>query len=88
MLLIDSSASLEAVLVIAKVNEPAKGDKGEVARIQRRLAEAYEKKGVMDKADKLKTEAEQMRKEIQGARYYELPDTDLSYAMMAWKGRW
>lgn len=79
---------LQKVLVITKINQSSKGDSGEVARIQRKLAEALELKGDSIEALKLKTETEEMRREIQGQRYYELPDNDLSYAMMNFHAFW
>lgn len=88
ILTILASEELNAILVIAKLNEPAKGDKGEVARMQRKLAEAYELKGEHDTANALKTEAEAWRKEIQGDRFNLLPDTDLSYSMMNFHAFW
>ncbi|KAM5367170.1 hypothetical protein ACJZ2D_010160 [Fusarium nematophilum] len=78
------SSMLQDVLRVAEQLEHAKGDKGEVARVQRKLAEAYQLKGETAEAEILKDEAEQMRREIQGDRFSELPDCDLSYAMMSY----
>lgn len=82
------SSILQEVLIVTKLNQPSKGDNGEVARAQRKLAEAYELKGVLHEATRLRTEAEAMRKEIQGPRFEELPDCDLSYAMMSFHACW
>jgi hypothetical protein len=82
------STTLQRVLIIAELNEPSKGDKGETARIMRKLAEAHELNGDITKATNLKTRAEAMRKEIQGDRFDLLPDTDLSYAMMNFHAFW
>lgn len=79
---------LQTLLVIAKLNEESKGDKGEIARVSRKLAEAFEVKGELETAQDLKESAESMRKEIQGDRFAELPDTDLSYAMMSFHAFW
>jgi len=79
---------LRKVLIVAKLNQTFKGDKGEVARVQRKLAEALELKGEFDEALRQKLDAETMRKEIQGGRYHELPDNDLSYAMMSFHAYW
>ena len=79
---------LQQVLLIAKLIQPSKGDPGEVARVQRKLAEVYEQKGALDEATRLKNEAEAMRKEVQGERFAELPDCDLSYAMMSFHAFW
>ncbi|KAJ4253831.1 hypothetical protein NW762_010226 [Fusarium torreyae] len=79
---------LEEVLIIAKLLQPSKGDSGEVARVQRKLAEAYQQKGDIAKAEKFKFDAERMRREVQGDRFPELPDCDLSYAMMSFHAFW
>ncbi|KXG48434.1 Tetratricopeptide-like helical [Penicillium griseofulvum] len=79
---------LQKVLVITKLKQPSKGDNGEVARVQRKLAEALELKGDLLEATRLKVEAEAMRREIQGQRFHELPDSDLSYAMMNFHAFW
>ncbi|KAL8902975.1 MAG: hypothetical protein Q9207_004248 [Kuettlingeria erythrocarpa] len=73
-------ANLQRLLVVAQLNEESKGDKGETARVTRKLAEAYELNGEIEKAKELKDSAESMRREIQGDRYPELPDDDLSLA--------
>jgi hypothetical protein len=82
------STTLQRVLIIAELNEPSKGDKGETARIMRKLAEAHELNGDITEATNLKTRAEAMRKEIQGDRFDLLPDTDLSYAMLNFHAFW
>lgn len=80
--------ALQKILIISQLNERSKGDKGETARITRKLAEAYQLKGETEKAAELKMEAEAMRKEIQGSRFDLLPDEDLSYAMMSFHAFW
>jgi hypothetical protein len=79
---------LKNVVIFAKLNQASKGDAGEVARAQRQLAKAYEAKGDEFEARLLKNEAEAMRKEIQGSRFEELGDNDLSYAMMNFHAFW
>lgn len=79
---------LRNVLLIARLNQPSKGDYGEVARIQRQLAKAHECRGDIEEAQRLMNEAENMRREIQGSRFKELPDCDLSYAMMNFHAFW
>lgn len=79
---------LQKTLIITKLNKGLKGDNGEVARVQRKLAEALELKGDVEEALKLKLDAEAMRKDIQGHRFDELPDSDLSYAMMSFHAYW
>jgi tetratricopeptide (TPR) repeat protein len=84
----EAISMLEKILLVAKLMQASKGDDGEVARVQRKLAEAYELKGDLEKGGKLKYEAERLRKEVQGERFYELPDCDLSYAMMSFHAFW
>ncbi|KAJ5826496.1 Tetratricopeptide-like helical [Penicillium robsamsonii] len=79
---------LQKILVITKLKQPSKGDNGEVARVQRKLAEAFGLKGDLTEATRLKVEAEAMRREIQGQQFHELPDNDLSYAMMNFHAFW
>ncbi len=79
---------LQMVLLTTELGRVSKGDSGEVARAQRKLAEAYELKGDLAKAAKLRQEAEFMRRQIQGVRFAELPDCDLSYAMMNFHAFW
>jgi hypothetical protein len=79
---------LRGILVVAKLKQPSKGDNGEVARIQRKLAEALDLKGETAEASSLKTEAESMRQAIQGPRFAELPDNDLNYAIMNFHAFW
>lgn len=85
---VEAIANLRRLLIVAKLKKSSKGDNGEVARVQRKLAEALELAGETDEAQKLKTEAEAMRREIQGSRFEDLPDCDLSYAMMNFHAFW
>jgi hypothetical protein len=84
----NSSNDLSKLLIIAQLNEKGKGDKGETARVMRKLAEAYELNGDIEKSGSLREQAEAMRKEIQGARFEMLPDNDLSYAMLSFHAFW
>lgn len=48
------STSLQEVAVVAELNVRSKGDKGEMARIIRKLAEAHKLNGDTEKAAELK----------------------------------
>lgn len=52
----------------------------------RRLAEAYDLKGQHAEAAALKEKAESIRREVQGARFDALPDTEESYDLMVFHG--
>ena len=71
-----------------EITESTKGDKGEVSRVSRRLAEALELDGQVDEAQKLKLEAEDIRKEMQGERFANLPDTEHSYNLLVCMNYW
>ncbi|KAF7904611.1 hypothetical protein EAF00_001945 [Botryotinia globosa] len=79
---------LSKILIIAQLNESSKGDKGETARVLRKLAEAYELNGDQEQGSKFKLQAETIRKQIQGARFEKLPDEDQLYAMMSFHTFW
>lgn len=63
--------------------ETSKGDKGDTARIKRKLAEALL---ILDNEDAegaaLKKEAEEIRRELQRAEFDRLPDDDRSYSLL------
>jgi len=96
------SDTLEQTKLICQLNELKKGDKGDTARIIRRLSDAFRLKGDQqkaaglnieakanhEKAVELKTEAENYRKEIQGERYAQLADCERSYNLMVYKAFW
>jgi hypothetical protein len=65
--------------VVAKLCECAKGDKGEVARVTRKLADAMQAKGGKEEAAALRNQAEAMHLEIQKDRIIQLPDEPRSY---------
>jgi hypothetical protein len=73
---------LGEALLIAQHNEDEKGDQGDVARVIRRMAEAYIRKGETEDGLKLWQTAETMRKELQGDRYAQLPDTEETYNLL------
>ena len=75
-------------MVVAELIAESQGDKGEMARMIRKLAEAHYLNGDSEKATELKKWAELVRQEIQGDRFRELPDEDLSYAMMSYHAIW
>ncbi|KAJ5710116.1 hypothetical protein N7493_009708 [Penicillium malachiteum] len=68
---------------LCEVCEASKGDKGDTARIKRKLAEALM---ILDEKDAeaavLKEEAESIRAELQGAEFSNLPDNDHSYSLL------
>jgi hypothetical protein len=88
--------------LICQLNELKKGDKGDTARIIRRLSDAFRMKGDKEKAAgqiteaeanhkkavELRTEAETYRRESQGERYLQLPDCERSYNLMVYKAFW
>ena len=76
------------MIVICQLREKAKGDKGEIARVTRRLAEAMRLKGDYVEAERLKKEAEKMRHEIQKFRTWQLPDEDRSYDILVFNEFW
>ena len=80
--------NLQRILVVAKLNEESKDDRGETARVERKLAEAYELNGEIEKAKEHRESAESARRGIQGDRFREFPDEDLSYAMMNFHAYW
>lgn len=70
------------------MREKAKGDKGEVARVTRRLAEAYGLQGDHEKEARLTLQAEFMRKAIQRGRAWQLPDSERSYDILVYNEYW
>ena len=76
------------MLILCELREKAKGDKGEIARVTRRLAEAHLLNGNLDEASRLKEKAESMRKEIQKHREWQLPDSEMAYNILVWNEYW
>jgi hypothetical protein len=83
-----ASDMLSKARLVCELREVSKGDKGDTARFTRRLADAWEAKGDLSKADTLREEAEAIREEIQGARFRELRDCERSYNLMVYKAFW
>lgn len=79
---------LQKVLLVAKLGERAKGDKGETARVTRKLADAMKMKGDDTESERLRRAAEAMRLEIQKDRVFQLPDEKLSYDILVWEEYW
>jgi hypothetical protein len=77
---------LRKAKLICELNEKAKGDKGDTARISRMLADVLEMKGEVDEARELLASAEAIRQAIQGQRFAELPDCEDSYNLMVFHG--
>lgn len=73
---------------MAQTNTPSKGDEGEVARMQSKLAEALDMRGESKEAATLRKLAETTRGKKQGARFESLPDCDSSYATMNYFHFW
>ena len=79
---------LNELVVVGKLREQMRGDKGETARYMRSLADAYKLKEDNERSKELRTVADTWRKEIQMERWAELPDDDLSYAAMTFSAYW
>ncbi|OBT86542.1 hypothetical protein VE02_04358 [Pseudogymnoascus sp. 03VT05] len=80
--------SLERILIICRLRERAKGDKGEIARVTRTLADAVALQGDTSKAARLIAESEKMRKEIQSERKWQPPDEKRAYDILVWNEYW
>ncbi|KAJ5729079.1 Tetratricopeptide-like helical [Penicillium malachiteum] len=86
---VDSAINaLQKLLLTCELREKAKGDRGEIARVTRRLAEAHELKGELAEATRLKLEAEAIRHDIQKDRAWQLPDEERSYDILVWNEYW
>jgi hypothetical protein len=55
---------LEKALVICRINEPHRGNGGESARVQWRIAQIWERKGMREEAGRLREEAESVKREL------------------------
>jgi hypothetical protein len=71
---------------ICELNESAKGDRRDTARVLRMLADALEMKGMVEEARRHKLEAEGIRRAVQKERFAELPDCEESYNLMVFHG--
>jgi hypothetical protein len=65
-----------------QLNESDKGDRGDTARVMRKLSQVFEAKGMTAKAQELATAAREIRKEVQGERFESLPESDYAYDLM------
>ncbi|WEW60104.1 hypothetical protein PRK78_005589 [Emydomyces testavorans] len=74
--------------VICRFYEVLKGDQGDTARVLRALAEAYEGLGRHEEAEEHRIQAEDIRKQIQGERFNELPDCEQSYNLLVYQTFW
>jgi hypothetical protein len=63
----------------AEFSEATQPDRGNIARIIRRLGEALEKTGQKEEAAELHAEAEKIRKEMQDTKYSAKDDTEEAY---------
>ena len=79
---------MRKLLLICELREKSKGDKGEIARVTRRLAEAMGLKGEAEEEARLIQSAEKMRCEIQKGRPWQLPDEERSYDLLVWNEYW
>lgn len=68
--------------MVAKDIEIHKGDKGDIARVLRRLAEAYQRSGDQEASEVSRKTAEMIRQELQGVRFENLPDSEESYDLL------
>lgn len=86
--LVEAIDTLRETILISKIKETSKGNRGETARVMRRLAEALHLNGEVEEAEALKSEAEAIRRQIQGTRFEELGDTEQSYNMLVYVAFW
>jgi hypothetical protein len=73
---------------VSRLRERAKGDKGEIARVTRILADAWHLKGNDVESTRLVTAAEKMRLDIQKDRTWQLLDEKRSYDILVWNEYW
>ncbi|KAK0642962.1 P-loop containing nucleoside triphosphate hydrolase protein [Cercophora newfieldiana] len=67
---------LEQALIICQLNEPHRGNAGESARVQWRMSQVYERKGMVGKAMQLRDMAEGVKRELLGTGDYAVPDDE------------
>jgi hypothetical protein len=79
---------LKRVLVATKLSERAKGDKGETARVSRKLADAMRMQGDTEEAAKFHFATETMRLGIQKDRVTQLLDEPRSYDILVCNEYW
>jgi hypothetical protein len=56
--------NLEKALLICQLNEPHRGNAGESARVQWRMSQVYERKGMDDEAKQLRDKAEEVKRRL------------------------
>lgn len=69
-------------LLKCQLNDTEKGDRGDTARVMRKLAKALEKQGILSMAEELEIEAQEIRKKVQGERFESIPESDYAYDLM------
>jgi hypothetical protein len=79
---------MKRILLICNFREKAKGDKGEVARVTWRYAQALSLKGKTVEAAQLAASAEEMRREIQKNRTWQPPDEERRYDILVFHAFW
>lgn len=79
---------MNVLLKIAQLRETAQGDRREIARITRKLAEAMALKGEHGTADRLTAEAERIREAVQRDREWQLEDEPRSYDILVCNEYW
>ncbi|KAI9772628.1 MAG: hypothetical protein M1840_000222 [Geoglossum simile] len=84
----DAIELLRKTLAVCTFKESVKGDRGDTARVMRRLSEALELDGQLDEAKQLHDEAESIRKSMQGDRFDELEDTEQAYNLLVYVAFW
>ena len=75
---------LQQIKFVCQINEAQKGDKGDTARILRRLAEALQLNGEFVEANELEDEVGSIRKKLQGPSFDVMGDTEESYNTLLW----
>lgn len=82
---------MKELLLQCELRENAKGDKGETARVMRRMGEALQLNGQFAEASKMLEEAEKMRKEMQKQRQWQPEHTNQAwdtYDLLVWNEFW
>ena len=70
---------LEQAKKLTEYNEATQGNKADIARVYRKLAEAFYMSEKAEKAKQLHSSAEGIRKEIQGKEYSLKADSEAEY---------
>ncbi|KAK4446016.1 P-loop containing nucleoside triphosphate hydrolase protein [Podospora aff. communis PSN243] len=72
----DALQLLEKALVVCQLNEPHRGNAGEAARVQWRMSQVYERKGMGEEAKRLRGTAEKVKHELLATGDYALVEDD------------